>query len=163
MVSLVAFFALSQAQQPTDPYEALAKKMRTLVGKWDTVEKAAIREIKGTFDVRPALDDAVVLEYSSTDNKSLLVFGLYGEKITSEKDKAGTIYPHVVVHMTNGGAVFTDFFGDVKGDTLTAVTKDKRQSLKLTWEGDKLTFVRSLTEKGKDTPFITITATRAKP
>lgn len=162
MVSLAAFVVFAQAQQPADPYEALAKKMRTLVGKWETVEKAALHDIKGTFEFRPALDDAVVLDYASAENKSLLVFGLYGEKIISETDKAGKIHPHVVVHVTSGGAVFTDFFGDVQGDTLLAATKDKKQSLKLTWDGDKLTFVRSLTERGKDSPFITITATRVK-
>lgn len=161
MVSLAVFVALAQAQ-PADPYEALAKKMRTLVGTWSTVEKGALREIKGTFEVRPALDDAVVLEYRSTDNKSLLVFGLYGDKTTSEKDKQGTVHPHVVVHVTNGGAVFTDFFGDVQGDTLSAMTKDRRQTIRMTWSGDTLSFVRAMKDKDTESAFITISATRAK-
>lgn len=156
MVSLVALVALTQAQQ-SDPYEPLAKQLRTLVGKWETVEKGALHDIKGTWDVRPALDDALILEYRSAENRSLLVFGLYGDK-----DSKGVITPHVVIHVTNGAATFTDFYGDWKGDTITASTKDKRQQMSLQWSGDSATWVRSLLEKGKAKPFISVTATRSK-
>ncbi|MBS1709171.1 MAG: hypothetical protein JSS65_10690 [Armatimonadetes bacterium] len=157
MVCLVAFAAISQAQQPAGPYDALTKKLRSMVGKWETVEKSAIREIKGSWEVRPVLDECITLEYSSTDNKSLLVFGLWGEK-----DAKGTIVPHVVVHVTNGGAVFTDFFGDYVGDVLTVTTRDKRQQMVLSTNGDEATWVRSFLENGKSGPFISVTAKRAK-